>query len=186
VTLPLILLAIPSVIIGYFTIAPMLHGDFFKGVIFVGENHKAMEELGHEFHGALAMGLHGLTSVPFFLALAGVVSAYYCYLINPRVPAWFFSKFHGIYTLLDNKYYMDRINEIVFAGGARSVGRGLWNVGDRTLIDGLLVNGSARVVGWFSVVTRAFQTGYIYHYAFTMIFGIALYLGYLLLSSYLK
>jgi NADH-quinone oxidoreductase subunit L len=186
VTLPLILLAIPSVIIGYFTIVPMLHGDFFKGVIFVGENHKAMEELGHEFHGALAMGLHGLTSLPFFLALAGVVSAFYCYMINPRVPAWFYSKFHGIYTLLDNKYYMDRINEIVFAGGARSVGRGLWNVGDRTLIDGLLVNGSARVVGWFSVVTRAFQTGYIYHYAFTMILGIALYLGYLLLASYLK
>src|SRR5512133_2344677 len=186
VTLPLILLAIPSVIIGYFTIAPMLHGDFFKGVIFVGENHKAMEELGHEFHGALAMGLHGLTSLPFFLALAGVVSAFSCYMINPRVPAWFYSKFHGIYTLLDNKYYMDKINEVVFAGGARSLGRGLWNVGDRTLIDGLLVNGSARLVGWFSVVPRAFQTGYIYHYAFTMILGIALYLGYLLLASYLK
>ena len=186
VTLPLILLAIPSVIIGYLTIGPMLHGDFFKGVIFVGENHKAMEELGHEFHGAMAMGLHGMTTLPFFLALAGVVAAFYCYMINPRVPAWFFAKFHGIYKLLDNKYYMDRINEIVFAGGARSVGRGLWNVGDRTLIDGLLVNGSARVVGWFSVVTRAFQTGYIYHYAFTMILGIALYLGYLLLASYLK
>jgi NADH-quinone oxidoreductase subunit L len=186
VTLPLILLAIPSVIIGYLTIGPMLHGDFFKGVIFVGENHKAMEELSHEYHGAMAMGLHGLTSLPFFLALAGVVAAFYCYMINPRVPAWFFAKFHGIYKLLDNKYYMDRINEIVFAGGARSVGRGLWNVGDRTLIDGLMVNGSARVVGWFSVVTRAFQTGYIYHYAFTMILGIALYLGYLLLASYLK
>ena len=186
VTLPLILLAIPSVIIGYLTIGPMLHGDFFKGVIFVGENHKAMEELGHEFHSAMAMGLHGMTTLPFFLALAGVVAAFYCYMINPRVPAWFFAKFHGIYKLLDNKYYMDRINEIVFAGGARSVGRGLWNVGDRTLIDGLLVNGSARVVGWFSVVTRAFQTGYIYHYAFTMILGIALYLGYLLLASYLK
>ena len=186
VMLPLILLAIPSVIIGYLTIGPMLHGDFFKGVIFVGENHKAMEELSHDYHGAIAMGLHGLTSVPFFLALAGVVAAFYCYMVNPRVPAWFFAKFHGIYKLLDNKYYMDRINEIVFAGGARSVGRGLWNVGDRTLIDGLMVNGSARVVGWFSVVTRAFQTGYIYHYAFTMIFGIALYLGYLLLASYLK
>jgi NADH-quinone oxidoreductase subunit L len=186
VTLPLILLAIPSVIIGYLTIAPMLHGDFFKGVIFVGENHKAMEELGHEFHGAMAMGLHGFSTMPFFLALAGVVAAYYCYMVNPRVPAWFFAKFHGIYKLLDNKYYMDRINEIVFAGGARSLGRGLWNVGDRTLIDGLLVNGSARVVGWFSVVSRAFQTGYIYHYAFTMILGIALYLGYLLLASYLK
>ena len=186
VTLPLILLAIPSVIIGYLTISPMLHGDFFKGVIFVGENHKGMEELTHEFHGAMAMGLHGLTSLPFFLALAGVVAAYYCYMVNPRVPAWFFSKFHGIYTLLDNKYYMDKFNEVVFAGGARAMGRGLWNVGDRTLIDGLLVNGSARVVGWFSVVSRAFQTGYIYHYAFTMILGIALYLGYLLLASYLK
>jgi NADH-quinone oxidoreductase subunit L len=186
VTLPLILLAIPSVIIGYLTIGPLLHGDFFKGAIFVAENHKAMEELAHEFHGPLAMGLHGLTSLPFALALAGVVSAFYCYMINPRVPAWFYSKFHGIYTLLDNKYYMDKINEVVFAGGARSLGRGLWNVGDRTLIDGLLVNGSARLVGWFSVVTRAFQTGYIYHYAFTMILGIALYLGYLLLASYMK
>ncbi|MET0964226.1 MAG: NADH-quinone oxidoreductase subunit L, partial [Noviherbaspirillum sp.] len=186
VTLPLIMLAIPSVIIGYLTIGPMLHGEFFKGAIFVGENHKAMAELSHEFHGAMAMTLHGLTSLPFFLALAGVVAAYYCYMINPRVPAWFHGKFHGVYALLDNKYYMDKINEVVFAGGARSLGRGLWNVGDRTLIDGLLVNGSARVVGWFSVVSRAFQTGYIYHYAFTMILGIALYLGYLLLASYLK
>jgi NADH-quinone oxidoreductase subunit L len=186
VTLPLILLAIPSVIIGYFAIGPMLHGDFFKGVIFVGENHPAMEELAHEFHGALAMGLHGLASLPFALALAGVVSAWYCYMVNPKVPAWFYSRFHGIYTLLDNKYYMDRINEIVFAGGARVLGRGLWNVGDRALIDGLIVNGSARFVGWFSVVTRAFQTGYIYHYAFTMILGIALYLGYLLLHSTAK
>ncbi|WP_194714170.1 NADH-quinone oxidoreductase subunit L [Noviherbaspirillum soli] len=186
VTLPLILLAIPSVIIGYLAIGPMLHGDFFKGVIFVGENHHAMEELGHEFHGAMAMALHGFTSLPFWLALAGVVTAYYCYMINPRVPAWFYSKFHGIYTLLDNKYYMDRINEVVFAGGARGLGRGLWNVGDRALIDGLLVNGSARVVGWFSVISRAFQTGYIYHYAFTMILGIALYLGYLLLANYMK
>jgi len=186
VTLPLILLAIPSVIIGYLTIGPMLHGDFFKGVIFVGENHKAMEELGREFHGAMAMALHGFSTMPFWLALAGVVAAYYCYLVNPRVPAWFYARFHGIYTLLDNKYYMDRINEVVFAGGARGLGRGLWNVGDRTLIDGLLVNGSARVVGWFSVISRAFQTGYIYHYAFTMILGIALYLGYLLLANYMK
>ena len=186
VTLPLILLAIPSVIIGYLTIGPMLHGDFFKGVIFVGENHKAMEELGREFHGAMAMALHGFSTMPFWLAVAGVVAAYYCYLVNPRVPAWFYARFHGIYTLLDNKYYMDRINEVVFAGGARGLGRGLWNVGDRTLIDGLLVNGSARVVGWFSVISRAFQTGYIYHYAFTMILGIALYLGYLLLANYMK
>jgi len=186
VTLPLILLAIPSVIIGYVAIGPMLHGDFFNNVIFVGENHHAMEELHKEFHGALAMGLHAFTSMPFLLALAGVASAFYCYMINPKVPAWFYAKFHALYTLLDNKYYMDKINDVVFAGGARLLGRGLWGVGDRTLIDGLIVNGSARMVGWFSLITRTFQTGYIYHYAFTMILGIALYLGYLLLLPYMK
>ncbi len=110
-------------------------------------------------------------------------SAYYCYLVNPRVPAWFHDKFKSVHALLDNKYYMDRINDIVFAGGARSLGRGLSVVGDRTLIDGLVVNGSARVVGWFSTVTRSFQTGYIYHYAFAMIVAIAVYLGYLLMKS---
>jgi NADH-quinone oxidoreductase subunit L len=186
VTIPLILLAIPSVVIGYMTIEPMLFGDFFKGVIFVSESHPAMAELAKEFHGALEMGLHGFTSLPFALALAGVVAAYYCYLVNPKVPAWFYSKFHPLYVLLDNKYYMDKFNDVVFAGGARLLGRGLWNVGDRTLIDGLIVNGSAKLVGWFATITRTFQTGYIYHYAFTMILGIALYLGYVLLVPYMK
>ncbi len=182
VTLPLVLLAVPSVIIGYLAIGPMLFGDFFKGVIFVGDNHPAMEELAHEFHGAAAMGLHALSTAPFWLAAAGVASAYYCYMVNPKVPAWFHAKFSGIYTLLDNKYYMDKINEAVFAGGARLLGRGLSVAGDRTLIDGLIVNGSARAVGWFATVTRTFQTGYIYHYAFTMIVAVAVYLGYLLLK----
>ena len=118
-TLPLILLAIPSVIIGYLAIGPMLHGDFFKGVIFVGENHTAMETLREEFHGAAAMAIHGLQTAPFWLALAGVVCAYYCYMVNPRVPAWFYSKFKFLHTLLDNKYYMDKFNQAVFAGGAR-------------------------------------------------------------------
>ena len=183
VTLPLVLLAIPSVLIGYFAIEPMLYGDFFKGVIFVSDKHPAMAELAHEFHSAAAMGMHAFTSLPFMLALAGVVSAWYCYLINPRVPAWFYDKFKGIHTLLDNKYYMDKINEVVFAAGARNVGSGLSTVGDRTLIDGLLVNGSAKLVGWFSTVTRTFQTGYLYHYAVTMIVAVALYLGYLLMRS---
>ena len=172
VTLPLILLAIPSVIIGFFAIKPMLYGDFFKNVIFIGENHPALEEMGKEFHGALAMGLHGFTALPFWLALAGVVAAYYCYMINPRVPAWFYAKLRPIHTLLDNKYYMDKFNEVVFAGGARGLGKGLWQVGDRVLIDGLLVNGSAKLVGWFSTIVRTFQTGYIYHYAFVMILGV--------------
>lgn len=172
VTLPLILLAIPSVVIGFFAIGPMLFGDFFKNVIFIGENHPAMEELAHEFHGAAAMGIHAFTTAPFWLALAGVVAAYYCYMINPRVPAAFYKALKPIHTLLDNKYYMDKFNEVVFAGGARLLGKGLWQVGDRALIDGFVVNGSAKLVGWFSTIVRTFQTGYIYHYAFVMILGV--------------
>jgi NADH-quinone oxidoreductase subunit L len=183
VTLPLVLLAIPSVVIGFITIDTMLFGDFFKGVIFVADKHEAMAELTHEFHSATAMAIHALTSVPFALALSGVVAAWYSYMINPKVPAWFYQKFSAIYTLLDNKYYMDKINEVVFAAGARKLGSGFSSIGDKTLIDGWIVNGSARLVGWFSTVTRTFQTGYIYHYAFTMIVAVALYMGYLLMSS---
>jgi NADH-quinone oxidoreductase subunit L len=182
VTLPLVLLAIPSVFIGFITIGPMLFGDFFKGVVFVGENHHAMRELAEEFHGAAEMSMHALTTLPFWLALGGVASAYYCYMVNPKVPAWFHDKFKSLYTLLDNKYYMDKINDIVFAAGARQLGRSLSSAGDRVLIDGLVVNGSARAVGWFAGVTRTFQTGYIYHYAFTMIMAVAIYLGYLLMK----
>jgi len=180
VTLPLILLAIPSVIIGYLTIGPMLYGDFFKGVIFIGENHHAMHELAEEFHGPLQMAIHSLTSLPLWLAIAGVASAYYCYMINPKVPEAFYKTLKPLHTLLDNKYYMDKFNEAFFARGARLLGEGLWNVGDRTLIDGLVVNGSAKVVGWFSALTRVLQTGYIYHYAFVMIIGILGFLVYFL------
>jgi NADH-quinone oxidoreductase subunit L len=166
------MLAIPSVIIGYMTVGPMLFGDFFKGVITVGHNHLAMHELAEEFHGAAAMATHAFTSLPFILAASGVAAAYYCYMINPKVPAWFYEKFHAVHTLLDNKYYMDKFNETVFAGGARLLGGGLWNVGDKGLIDGMIVNGSARLVGWFSSIVRQLQTGYIYHYAFVMILGV--------------
>ena len=183
VTLPLVLLAIPSIFIGFITIGPMLFGDFFKGVIFVSSNHAAMAELTKAFHGPTEMAIHALTTAPFWLAVAGVASAYYCYMINPRVPAWFYDTFKSVHTLLDNKYYMDKINELVFAAGARGVGRGLSKVGDQTVIDGVLVNGSAQVVGWFSGITRTLQTGYIYHYAFTMILAVAIYLGYLLMSA---
>jgi NADH-quinone oxidoreductase subunit L len=172
VTFPLIALAIPSVIIGFLAIEPMLFGEFFKNVIFVGENHPAMEELRHEFHGPVAFALHGLTSPPFWLALSGVVAAYYCYMVNRKVPAWFFDKLHPLFTLLDNKYYMDKFNQAVFADGARGVGETLWKFGDRMLIDGFLVNGSAKLVGWFSSLTRTLQTGYLYHYAFVMVAGV--------------
>ena len=177
---PLVMLAIPSVIIGFLAIGPMLHGSFFDNVITVGHNHPAMHELHEEFHGPLAMAIHGLMTAPFWLALAGVVSAYYCYMINPRVPAWFYNKFKFLHTLLDNKYYMDAFNQAVFAKGARVLGEGLWRVGDRTIIDGLLVNGSAKVVGWISKLVREGQTGYIYHYAFVMIIGILGFLVYFL------
>jgi NADH-quinone oxidoreductase subunit L len=177
---PLVMLAIPSVVIGFLTIGPMLFGDFFKGVIAVGESHKAMEILGEEFHGPMQMAIHSLTTLPLWLAIAGVATAYYCYMVNPRVPAWFYAKFKAIHTLLDNKYYMDKFNDVVFAGGGRMLGNGLWNIGDRTLIDGLVVNGSAKVVAWISALTRLAQTGYIYHYAFVMIIGILGFLVYFL------
>ncbi|NML59630.1 NADH-quinone oxidoreductase subunit L [Massilia sp. RP-1-19] len=180
VTLPLILLAIPSVIIGFLTIGPMLFGDFFKGVIFVGDNHAGLKELAANWHGPVAMVTHGLMTPPFWLALSGVAAAYYCYMVNPRVPAWFYAKGRAVHTLLDNKYYMDKFNDVVFAGGARLLGGGLWKHGDRNLIDGLLVNGSAKVVGWFSSLVRGLQTGYIYHYAFVMILGVLGFLIYFL------
>jgi len=186
VKIPLMLLAIPSVVIGFITIKPMLYGDFFKGVIVINESHHAMEELAQEFHGAWAMGVHAFASLPFALALAGVVAAYYCYLVNPRVPAWFYRRFHAIYTVLDNKYYLDKFNDFVFAGGARLLGSGLWRVGDKTLIDGLIVNGSAKLVGWFSSIVRLLQSGYIYHYAFVMILGVLGFLVYFIPFPFAK
>ncbi|MDP5009285.1 MAG: NADH-quinone oxidoreductase subunit L, partial [Glaciimonas sp.] len=184
VTLPLILLAIPSVIIGFFAIEPMLFGAFFKDVIVVNEAHQAMAELRENFHGPFQMVIHGLTVAPFWLALSGVVVAYYFYMVNPRVPAAIKQRFHGIYTLLDQKYYLDKINEVVFARGSLLIGRGLWNVGDRNLIDGFIVNGSAKAVNWFSKITRLWQSGYIYHYAFVMIIGVLGFLAYFMPSPF--
>jgi NADH-quinone oxidoreductase subunit L len=186
VTLPLVLLAIPSVAIGFIAIGPMLFGDFFKDVIFVNEAHRGLATFAESFHGPLAMGLHAFSTAPFYLALAGVVSAYYCYMVNPKVPAWFLAKFRAIHTVLDNKYYMDKFNDVVFAGGARLLGRGLWNVGDRALIDGLIVNGSARLVGWFSTVIRQAQSGYIYHYAFVMILGVLGFMFFFMPSPFIE
>lgn len=173
VTLPLVLLAIPSVILGWMTIDPMLFGDFFKGAIFVdAERHPAMEELAKGFHGPMAMALHALTSLPFILALAGVVVAYYMYMVNPAVPATIKRACQPIYTLLENKYYLDWFNENVLARGARLLGSLLWKVGDRAIIDGAVVNGSWKIVGWVSGLVRWVQTGFIYHYAFAMIAGV--------------
>ena len=175
VTVPLVLLAIPSVVIGYMTIDPMLFGAFFKDAIFVdAERHHVMKELGEAFHGPMAMALHAFSTLPFWLALGGVVVSYYMYMINPAVPAAIKRAFQPIYTLLENKYYMDWINENILARAARGLGLGLWKGGDQAVIDGGLVNGSWRLVGWVSGIARHFQSGYLYHYALVMILGVFL------------
>lgn len=173
VTLPLVLLAIPSVVIGYIGIGPMVFGDYFEGVIFIDHHaHPAMEHLAHHFHGASAMALHAFTTLPFILALSGVALSWFFYMKRPDIPEAIQRRFAAINTLLENKYYFDKINEFVFAGGARVLGKALWRGGDVGFIDGLVVNGSAKLVGWLSSVTRLFQTGYVYHYAFMMIIGL--------------
>jgi len=175
VWLPLVLLAIPSIGIGYLTVEPMLFGDYFKNVIAINhELHPSMEELRHEFHGAWEMAIHGLMSLPFWLALAGVVTAWVFYLKLTHIPGLIKQRFNFLYVLLDNKYYFDRFNDWFFASGARKMSKTLWNFGDIKLIDGLAVNGSARLVGRLSDLLRRVQTGYIYHYAFSMIIGVFL------------
>ena len=173
VTLPLILLAIPSVLIGFMTIEPMLFGDFFKDSIFVNlERHPAMEELAKLFHGPVQMAIHGLTAPPFWLALSGVLLAYYMYMVNPALPTAIKRNLNPVYQLLENKYYLDWFNENVLARGMRATGTLFWKVGDQKLIDGALVNGSWKLVGWISGIVRRLQSGYIYHYAFGMIIGV--------------
>ena len=173
VWLPLALLAIPSVVIGAMTLMPMLFGDFFAKAIYVdGARHPAMAALAHEIHGWVAMGLHGLTALPTALALAAAVLAYYLYIINPALPARIKAMAGPIYTLLDNKYFMDWLWIKALAGSLRGLGVGLWKGADAGLIDGAMVNGSWRLVGWSAGALRWLQSGYLYHYALAMILGI--------------
>ena len=156
---------------GSFVFSPA--GDYFKGVIYVDNAaHPALATFLEHFHGAVAMGLHAFSTPPFYLALAGVVLSWFFYMKRPDIPAAIQRRFSAIHTLFENKYYFDKINEFVFAGGARALGKGFWRGGDVAIIDGLIVNGSAKLVGWFATVIRFFQTGYVYHYAFTMIIGV--------------
>ena len=172
VTIPLILLALPSIYAGWMYIEPMLFGGWFGDSIFVREPHAVVAELKDEWHGAIPFILHGFTQPPFWLAVAGITTAAYLYLINPTLPAKIEARFRAIYALLDNKYYFDRFNDWFFAGGARAVGHFASTVGDRTIIDGILVNGSAKLVGAVSALFRRIQSGYVYHYAFVMIVGV--------------
>jgi NADH-quinone oxidoreductase subunit L len=173
VTWPLVLLAIPSVVIGFLTIGPVLFGDFFKDAITVlGERHPAMEELTRDYHGPVAMAIHALTGPIFWMALAGVVLAWFFYLRRPDIPARVQRRFSFIYRLLDNKYYFDWFNEHVLTRGARLLGQGLWKGGDVGVIDGIFIDGSARTVGGVAALSRRLQSGYLYWYALVMIVGV--------------
>jgi NADH-quinone oxidoreductase subunit L len=171
VTLPLAALAVPSICAGWF-IGPLLFGGYFGDALHVAEAHDVLGEMGREFHGVAGMMLHALGTLPFWLSIAGIAAAAFLYLRPGDLPARLGAAFGPIRTLLENKYYLDRFNDWFFAGGARLLGRGLWKGGDVALIDGFFVNGSARVVGWFSGILRKLQSGLIYHYAFTMIIGV--------------
>ena len=172
VTAPLVLLAIPSVLIGFMAIQPMLFGDFFKDAIYVdATRHPAMAALAKDFHGAAAMALHGLVTLPFWLALAGVVTAWWFYLKQPSIPVAIGKALSPLVRLLENKYYLDWFNEHVLAAGARKLGMGLWKGGDQAVIDGA-INGSARAMGGLAGVLRQAQTGRLYTYALVMLLGI--------------
>jgi NADH-quinone oxidoreductase subunit L len=150
----------------------MLFGDYFGSAITVRPEHAVLDRLRESWHGVWAFVLHAFATPALWLAVAGIVAAWYCYLVNPALPGRIAAAAGPVYRLLDNKYYVDRFNEIVFAGGSRRLGTLFSSVGDRTVIDGFFVNGSARVVGWAAALMRHLQSGYVYHYAFTMIVGV--------------
>ena len=183
VTLPLILLAIPSIFIGWLTIEPLLFGGFFDQSIFVLKNPGVVEQLGMDFHGPWAFIVHAATaSVAIYLAAAGALLAWFLYLRRPDLPQRLQEKFRIIYQILENKYYFDSFNENVIAKGTRITANSLWRVGDEIFIDGLLVNGTARVIRFFSGIMRSLQSGYLYHYAFTMVVGLAIIIGLLIVG----
>jgi NADH-quinone oxidoreductase subunit L len=171
VTVPLLALAVPSLTIGYSTIEPMLYGDYFGNAIYVSDRHPVIHELSHDFHGAFAMALHSVLTLPFWLAASGVGLAGYFYLKRQDIPAMLMKKFSWVYATLEHKYGFDEFNDWFFAGGARSVGGYLWQRGDVTVIDNWVVNGAANLVGWIAKLVRPIQSGYIYHYAFAMLIG---------------
>ncbi|HET9699948.1 MAG TPA: NADH-quinone oxidoreductase subunit L, partial [Burkholderiales bacterium] len=172
VWLPLAVLAIPTVYTGFAYIGPMLFGDYFGAAIKILPENDVLARMKEHFHGAFAMALHGAQTLPFWLSLAGIATAWFFYIRRPDLPETVARVFRPVYTVLDRKYYIDELYQWLFARGSLALGRGLWKVGDVGIIDGFIVNGSARVVEMFSRVVRRLQSGYIYHYAFAMIVGV--------------
>lgn len=177
ITAPLIVLAIPSVIIGAIGIGPMLFGDYFADAIYVAAEHNVLSQI--EYHGVIAFILHGLAGPATWLAASGVLVAWYIYMRKPVIAQQMAERFSALHKLLDNKYYLDDFNQVVFADGSRRIGAFLWKVGDIKIIDDGIVNGAARSVGRLAASIRHIQSGFLYHYAFAMILGLLLLLTWL-------
>lgn len=174
ITVPLLLLAIPSVIIGWFYVEPVLFGDYFGETIFIQPAHDVLTRMGKDFHGVSGFVAHGLMTIPFLLAMAGIVTAWYLYLKRPELPKIITGRFQLIYKALLASYGFDSLYQRFFVKGTHGVGAVLWRIGDMGFIDGLLVNGSVRMIGRFSGIVRHIQTGFLYHYAFVMILSVLL------------
>jgi len=179
VTLPLIALAILSIYSGWAYIGDVVFGPYFSDSIVIAQDHAGLAEMREEWHGASAFMLHGIQGLPFWLALAGIATAWFLYIRRTDLPAKIATRLSGLYTLLMNNYYFDKFNDWFFAGGFRRVGTLLSDVGDRSIIDGFFVNGSARVVAATSILLRHLQTGRVYHYAFAMILSVSVLLAWL-------
>jgi len=180
VWVPLILLAIPSAAIGWFTVGPVLFGNYFGDAIYVSSAHDVLTEMGKSWHGSLGLLKHAVMTPVFWLAAGGVLTAWFLYLKRPDIPATIRDKVTGLYNLLDRKYYFDDLYIKGFAAGGRNLGKFLWQKGDELIIDGILVNGTAKAVGRLAGVMRQIQTGYLYTYAFAMIVGLTMLLGWLI------
>ncbi len=172
VTVPLILLAIPSLIIGALTVSAVVYGDYFKDVIYVAPEHAVLETLGEEYHGPMQFISHAFHAPAVYIAAIGVLTAFLFYIIAPSIPAFLDSKLGFLRRILDNKYGFDDFNQAVFARGSVALGRQLWEKGDMKIIDGALVNGTANGVGLLAGISRNIQSGMLFHYAFAMILGL--------------
>ena len=173
VTLPLLLLSVPSIGAGWL-IGQAVYGDYFGPAIIVGPGHAWIEAMTEEYHGVWSYMAHGVSALPFWLAVAGIATAWYLYLVRPDLPRRIASGFGPLYALVERKYGFDELYSWLFSSGVRLLGTGLWKAGDQAVIDGLVGNGAARAVGWFSKVMRLVQSGMIYRYASAMLIGVVL------------
>jgi len=181
VTVPLILLAIPSLVIGFMTVGVILFGDYYGNSIVVNEHHDVLGHIGEHYTGPMGFIEHGLTGLPVWFAMAGLVTAWFLYIRQPDMARALKEQFSGVYNILERKYGFDDFYQALFAGGSRRIGRMFWKNGDIGAIDGIMVNGTANLIGWFSGKLRYIQSGYLYHYAFTIIIGLVVLLSFFVL-----